>query len=94
VHPWVVEFEWNPAKSALNLQKHGIGFHEAQALWEDSRLIILPSAYPDEARFLAIGKINQTHHIAIFTERGKRIRIISTRRSRDNERMLHEKNQP
>jgi len=52
-----VEFEWDPSKTALNEAKHGIGFAEARALWEDPGLIILPSRFPDEPRHLAIGMI-------------------------------------
>lgn len=89
-----VEFEWDPDKSALNQTKHGISFGMAQALWNDSSLIILPSVYPDETRFLAIGKIEQHHWTAIFTERDERIRIISVRRSRTKEQSLYEKNHP
>ena len=89
-----MEFEWDPHKSALNLQKHGISFPDAQCLWRDSGLILLPSRYPDEPRFLAIGKIESSHWTAIFTERGETIRIISVRRARDNERTLYEQNQP
>ena len=75
VHPCGVEFEWDPAKSALNKEKHDIDFSAAQALWDDPGLILLPSKYPDEPRFLALGRIEHTHWTAIFTERGDRIRI-------------------
>lgn len=30
-----MEFEFDPAKSESNQQKHGIGFVEAQQLWQD-----------------------------------------------------------
>lgn len=89
-----MEFEWDPSKSALNETKHGIGFAEARELWEDPGLIILPSRFPDEPRHLAIGMIRGKHHTAIFTEREDGIRIISVRRSRDNEKNLYEDNQP
>ena len=89
-----MEFEWDPDKSAVNQQKHGIGFSEARVLWRDPSLMILPSRFPEEPRFLAIGKIDRTYHTAIFTERGDKIRIISVRRSRPNEQILHEQNQP
>lgn len=56
--------------------------------------MILPSRFPDEPRFLAIGKIDRICYTAIFTERRDYIRIISVRRSRTNERILHEQNQP
>jgi hypothetical protein len=89
-----VEFEWDPHKSALNKEKHGIGFSEARALWDDPGLVLLPSRFPNEPRFLALGKVDQTHWTAIFTERGESVRIISVRRSRSNEQILYEQNQP
>ncbi len=89
-----MEFEWDPAKSALNEAKHGIGFTEARQLWEDPGLIIFPSLFPDEPRHLAVGIVRRKHYTAIFTEREGVIRIISVRRSRDNERHLYEENQP
>jgi uncharacterized DUF497 family protein len=94
VQRFVVEFEWDPHKSVLNKEKHGIGFPEARALWNDTGLVLLPSRFPDEPCYLALAKIGQTHWTAIITERGESIRIISVRRSRPNEQILYEQNQP
>ena len=30
-----MEFEFDPGKNASNLEKHGIDFERAQALWQD-----------------------------------------------------------
>ena len=90
MHVVLVDFEFDPAKSTSNLFKHGIDFVEAQALWLDSELVILPSTYPFEERFILIGKIGEKHWTAVFTERGEIIRIISVRRARDNERRIYE----
>ena len=89
-----MEFEYDPEKSRKNAEKHGIDFAAGQALWEDSGLLVLPSRYPEESRYLAIGQIGDLHWTAIFTERGKRVRLISLRRSRHEERNLYEQNQP
>ena len=56
-----VEFEFDPDKSAANRKKHGMDLTSAQALWSDAGLVILPSKYPDEPRFLAIGRIADQH---------------------------------
>lgn len=87
-------FEWDENKNAINQAKHGISFQKAQRLWDDAGLIVLPSRFPDEDRFLAIGAIDSKHWTAIFTERGEDIRIISVRRARQNERDLYEQHQP
>ncbi|MGO8241241.1 BrnT family toxin [Rhizobium ruizarguesonis] len=80
-----MDFEYDPAKSASNHEKHGIDFVAAQALWLDDRLIEVPAKTEDEPRFLAVGKIAGKHWAAVFTRRGAKIRIISVRRARNQE---------
>ena len=87
-----MEFEYDLDKSRANAVKHGIDFEQARSLWGDSCLIILPSKFPDEPRFLAIGAIEGRHWTAIYTERSDRVRLISVRRSREEERALYERN--
>ena len=88
-----MEFEYDPAKSNANARKHGIDFETAPKLWQDHGLIVLPSRFAEETRFLAVGRIEDKHWTAIFTERGECIRLISVRRSRTEERELYERNQ-
>lgn len=80
-----MKFEFDPAKSASNKAKHGIDFIEAQALWIDENLLALPLRFEDERRIAYVGCMGGRHWTAIATCRGKVIRIISVRRSRDNE---------
>ncbi len=87
-----ISFEYDPVKSAINHQKHGIDFYEAMALWE-SEVLELPS-YPgsDEGRWLVIGTITEKCWTVVITRRGERVRIISARRSRkEEERLYHER---
>ena len=83
-------FEFDPAKSRANLQKHGINFVEAQRLWSDPDLLEIPARTEDEQRFLVIGKIMDKHWSGVITYRGRNIRIISVRRSRTEEVDLYE----
>mgnify|MGYP000020492745 CR=1 FL=1 len=83
-------FEFDDSKSESNLQKHGIDFIEAQALWNDPRLLEIPAKTSDEPRFLAIGVIERNHWSAVITYRSGKIRLISVRRSRDEEVALYE----
>jgi len=85
-----MEFEFNPRKSALNKQKHGIDFVEAQGLWDDPDFAEIPVRTEDEPRFLIIGKIGGKHWSGVITYRGERIRIISVRRSRKEEVEIYE----
>jgi uncharacterized protein len=85
-----VEFEFDSDKSAANLAKHGIDFAEAQVLWQDPMYVEVPARTTDEPRWLVIGQINGKHWSAVVTYRQQRIRIISVRRSRDEEVTIYE----
>jgi hypothetical protein len=85
-----MNFEFDPAKSATNKQKHGIDFTEAQILWNDPDLLEIQAKTIDEKRFLIIGKIEEKHWAGIITYRNENIRIISVRRARNEEIMLYE----
>jgi uncharacterized protein len=83
-------FEYDPDKSAENKGKHGIDFEAAQRLWADSGLVEIPARTTDELRWLLIGKIDEKHWSAVITRRGENIRLISVRRSRDEEVDIYE----
>ena len=83
-------FEFDQSKSESNREKHGIDFVEAQALWNDSNLLEIPAKTMDETRFLIIGRIDQKHWSAVVTYRDEKIRLISVRRSRNEEVALYE----
>lgn len=85
-----MEFEFDLQKSESNWQKHGINFATAQLLWSDPNRIQIPAKDVDEPRFMIIGKIEQKHWSAIITYRDDKIRIISVRRSRDEEIEIYE----
>ena len=85
-----MNFEFDAAKGVKNKDKHGIDFHEAQALWDDPDLIEIPARTTEEPRFLVIGKIEGKHWSGVITQRGDTIRIISVRRSRKEEIAIYE----
>ena len=85
-----MEFEFDEQKSRSNKEKHGIDFIEAQALWDDSELLEVPLKSEDEPRVLMVGKISGKHWSAIITHRQTRVRIISVRSSRNEEKELYE----
>jgi uncharacterized DUF497 family protein len=85
-----MEFEFDQQKSRSNQKKHGIDFSGAQALWNDPDAIEIPARTIDEPRFLVIGMIGEHHWSGIITYREDRIRIISVRRSREEEIALYE----
>lgn len=86
----MVKFEFDQKKSNSNLEKHGIDFIDAQLLWFDTDLLEIPAKTEDEPRFLVIGRINGKHWSAVITYRDSRVRIISVRRSRNEEVFYYE----
>jgi hypothetical protein len=85
-----MEFEFDPAKSGVNRNKHGIDFVDAQVLWDDPDFVEVPATTTGERRFVVIGRIVGKHWSAIVTYRGDRVRIISVRRSREEEVRIYE----
>jgi uncharacterized DUF497 family protein len=83
-------FEYDPEKSAENKRKHGVDFEEAQTLWSDPVLLEIPARVSDELRWVVIGKMNEKHWSAVITRRSDNVRIISVRRSRDEEIEIYE----
>ena len=83
-------FEYDPAKSASNKEKHGIDFDEAGKLW-DNKTVSVTINFSDEPRTLVIGKLGEKHWTAIVTKRGEKLRIISVRRARRKEEQVYEK---
>ena len=84
-----MEFEWDQAKAASNLLKHGIDFVAATGIFDDPHHIEKNSTRPEhgEARFIAIGMMNDGRLITVvFTDRNGVRRIISARTARNYER--------
>lgn len=85
-----MEFEFDPDKSAANRDKHGIDFVDAQAVWNDPLRVEVPARTEDEPRWLIIGQIGGRCWSAVVTYRRQTVRIISVRRSRDEEVKIYE----
>ena len=83
-------FEFDSHKSQSNHEKHGIGFIDAQQLWNDPYLLEVPALVLGEPRYLVIGIINGKHWSGVITYRDSNIRIISVRRSRQEEVNIYE----
>jgi len=86
----MAEFEFDPYKSASNKIKHGIDFIQAQAIWDDTGVLEIPTKVKDEPRYLIIGKKDGKLWSAVVTYRNEKIRIISVRRSRLEEVEIYE----
>ncbi len=75
-------FTFDPHKSDRNLA--------TQRLWDDPDLLEIPARTEDEPRSIVIGQIDAKHWSAVITYRADDIRIISVRRSREEEVALYE----
>jgi uncharacterized DUF497 family protein len=87
-----VEFDYDPAKSRSNAQKHGMDFEAAKALWQDPKGGEIDLTFPDEPRYARIAKRSEAHRevwTAIFTLREGKLRLISVRRARAKERTTY-----
>ncbi|HAA30051.1 MAG TPA: hypothetical protein DCE56_23160 [Cyanobacteria bacterium UBA8553] len=88
-----MDFEWNPDKAALNLEKHGVSFQEAATVFNDPLSMTFPD--PDhsigESRYVMIGlsRFGQLLVVA-HTDREAKVRIISARKATRQERRFYE----
>ena len=87
-----VGFEWDEAKYAVNLRKHGVKFEEAAEVFFDPENRIGDASVNDEFREYVIGySLSKRVLLVVFVERGLRTRIISARKATSREREQYEK---
>ena len=86
-------FEWDEAKALVNVTKHGITFEEALTIFTDPALV----TYPDdnhsltEDRYISIGRSTRRRVLlAVHTDRGLAIRIISCRKATKGEQRTYD----
>ena len=79
-----IEFEYDQNKSGTNFTKHGLTFEDAKKLWFVEN-IYFDLRHKGERRLMIIGFLKGKCYSCIFTVRGAKIRIISVRRSREEE---------
>ena len=85
-----MEFEYDPIKSQRNMQKHGIYFERAKALWKDEDRLVIPARSETEERYAILGKVRKKIWLGFYTHRGQAIRIFSVRRAREKERQQYD----
>jgi uncharacterized protein len=86
-----VELEWDERKRDANFEKHGLDFLDAVALLSGPHLLWPAREVAGEARGIALGRIQGRCVALVFTHRGERLRCISMRRARDEEREAYER---
>jgi uncharacterized DUF497 family protein len=88
-----LQFEWDPAKAAENLEKHGVSFEEAATIFRDTLSATGPD--PDhsvgEERLVTFGVSTSERLLVVgHTARGDLIRIITARLATSGERKIYE----
>lgn len=87
------EFEWDANKRDSNIRKHGIDFVRAiDAFWDPRSFEYRSKADHEEQRCVLIGLAEGRLIAVVYVARGLRIRIISARLARREERELWNEN--
>lgn len=88
-----MRFEWDLAKAAENLAKHGVSFQEASTVFRDplSQTGDDPDHSFGEERFVTFGVSSNGRLLVVaHTEHGDTIRLISARPVTPGERKIYE----
>ena len=86
-----MDYQWDGNKRLENRRKHGVDFAAMRRfLWRTA--IIDFNDRHDEPRWVARGFIGGVLHVAAFTERDDKIRVISLRKANAREKREHAQN--
>jgi uncharacterized protein len=87
-----MRFQYDPAKDATNVRKHGVWFADAEGVFEDPLALLRedPDAF-GESRYVAIGFGHLGELlVVVYSERAEEYRLISARRATRKERRAYE----
>lgn len=73
-------FEFDPKKSRLNKEQHGVDLQWAQCMWDETHVITPAKFVRGENRWLILAKVDDKCYPAVFTRRGEAIRLMSCHR--------------
>lgn len=85
-------FEWDPDKASSYMKKHGVSFKEAASVFGDKNAITFddPAHSVDEARSITFGRSKLGRLLVVaHTFRGKKLRIISSRKMTHMEESIY-----
>jgi uncharacterized protein len=79
-------FEWDPDKERRNHRKHGVGFADTFAVFEDPAALTREDEEHGEERYVTLGMDCLGRLVVVvYTWRGAKIRIISARKANKSE---------
>lgn len=81
-----LQFEWDEHKNAINRQKHGVSFEEAETVFYDENALLIsdPEHSLDEERFILMGFSFRARLLIVchcYRGADQIIRIISARKA-------------
>ena len=87
-----MEFEWDEAKAASNLAKHGVKFGDAAMALLTGTVVRKRDTRRDygEDRWIALARVSEAILSIVYTVRSDSIRIISARRANRHEREAYQ----
>ena len=95
----MIQFEWDLAKAAGNIKKHGVSFEEAQSVFYDEFAFQFfdDDHSGDEERFLLLGMSTGARLLLVChceRDAGNTIRIISARKATKRESTFYGSEMP
>ena len=82
-------YEWDDAKRAANLAKHGVDFEQVRTFdWDTSIVSADTRRDYGELRWRALGTISGRAYMLVYTIREGRVRVISLREANKKELRL------
>ena len=86
-----MEIEFDPAKDAINIAKHGLSLADAAAFEIEDAVVRIDDRYDyGEVRFRAFGRVSGQGRCLVFTWSASTIRVISYRRVHEKEMRRYE----
>ena len=83
-------FEWDEAKAAANVRKHGVTFEEGTTAWKDEHRLVDVDPQGHDDRFILIGMSNKVRILyVVHAEKidKRHTRIISVRLATKREKL-------
>jgi uncharacterized DUF497 family protein len=86
-----LEFEWDEAKARSNLEKHGVSFLTAAAIFSNERLERIDDREDyGELRWIALGRVGIEVYRVVFTWRNENlIRLVSAQKGSKDEQEIY-----
>jgi uncharacterized protein len=78
-------YEWDDAKRAANLVKHGLDFNDAWRVYEAPDYLDISSTRDSEPRTVRVAFVKGIPLALVHVLRGGNVRVISLRRARPGE---------